>query len=156
MRIHGSLIETQLIESALLNIASFQTLIATKAARVRLSTGKSSVLEFGLRRAQGIDGALSASRAAFIGGAGATSNTLAGMRYGIPVKGTMAHSWVMAFSNEREAFEAYAETYLENCTLLRDPQPLDAIRARAMTNLDGLNGAYTRLIRENRSQGGAS
>jgi nicotinate phosphoribosyltransferase len=120
VRVHATLIEAQLIESALLAIVNFQTLIATKAARVCLSAGSGSVMEFGLRRAQGVDGALSASRAAWIGGAAATSNTLAGKRFGIPVRGTMAHSWVMAFESEREAFEKYAESYPDNAVLLID------------------------------------
>ncbi|MGA2614159.1 MAG: nicotinate phosphoribosyltransferase [Spirochaetia bacterium] len=120
VRAHGSLMETQLIESALLAIINFQTLIATKSARVRQAASGGTVIEFGLRRAQGIDGALSASRAAFIGGAHATSNTLAGKHFGIPVRGTMAHSWVMAFSSEREAFEKYAETYPDGALLLID------------------------------------
>lgn len=120
VRVHAPLIEAQLIESALLAIVNFQTLIATKAARVRLAANGGSVIEFGLRRAQGIDGALSAARAAYIGGAMATSNTLAGKRFGIPVRGTMAHSWIMAFASEREAFKAYAETYPDNCILLID------------------------------------
>ncbi|TVR34942.1 MAG: nicotinate phosphoribosyltransferase [Spirochaetaceae bacterium] len=120
VRVHSSLIEAQLIESLLLNILNFQTLIATKAARIYLASNKGKVLEFGLRRAQGIDGAMSASRAAFIGGAAATSNTLAGKRYGIPVSGTMAHSWVMAFQTEREAFERFAELYPDGTTLLID------------------------------------
>jgi nicotinate phosphoribosyltransferase len=120
VRVQAPLIEAQLVESALLAIVNFQTLIATKAARVRLAANGGSVIEFGLRRAQGIDGALSAARAAFIGGAVATSNTLAGKRFGIPVRGTMAHSWIMVFASEREAFEKYAETYPDNCMLLID------------------------------------
>ena len=120
VRVHGSLIEAQLVESALLAILNFQTLIATKTARIRLAADSGAVVEFGLRRAQGLDGALSASRAAFIGGAAATSNTLAGKLYGIPVRGTMAHSWVMAFANEREAFEKYAATYPDATVLLID------------------------------------
>ena len=120
LRVHAPLIEAQLLESALLAIVNFQTLIATKAARVRLAANGRSVIEFGLRRAQGIDGALAASRAAFIGGASATSNTLAGKRYSIPVRGTMAHSWVMVFDGEREAFERYAEAYPDNALLLID------------------------------------
>ena len=120
VRVHGSLIEAQLLESALLAILNFQTLIATKTARIRLAANGGSVVEFGLRRAQGVDGALSASRAAFIGGAAATSNTLAGRLYGIPVRGTMAHSWIMAFRSEREAFEKYADTYPDGTMLLID------------------------------------
>ena len=103
VRVHAPLIEAQLVESALLAILNFQTLVATKAARIRLAANGGSIIEFGLRRAQGTDGAISASRAAFIGGAVATSNTLAGRLFGIPVSGTMAHSWVMAFDSEREA-----------------------------------------------------
>jgi nicotinate phosphoribosyltransferase len=120
VRVHGSLIEAQLVESALLAILNFQTLIATKAARIRLAANGGAIVEFGLRRAQGVDGALSASRAAFIGGAVATSNTLAGKLYGIPVRGTMAHSWVMAFASESEAFEKYAEIYPDATVLLID------------------------------------
>lgn len=120
VRVHASLMEAQLIESALLAILNFQTLIATKSARVRLAANGGSVIEFGLRRAQGIDGALSASRAAYIGGADATSNTLAGKHFGIPVRGTMAHSWIMVFETEREAFEKYADTYPDGAMLLID------------------------------------
>jgi nicotinate phosphoribosyltransferase len=120
IRIHGTLIECQLIESLLLNIVNFQTLIATKTARIYLAAHGGKVLEFGLRRAQGVDGALSASRAAYIGGAAATSNTLAGSRYRIPVSGTMAHSWVMAFENEAEAFAKFAELYPDKTTVLID------------------------------------
>lgn len=120
VRVHATLIEAQLIESLLLNVLNFQSLVATKTARVYLAADEGTVLEFGLRRAQGVDGAMSASRAAFIGGASATSNTLAGKEYGIPVSGTMAHSWVMAFPNELEAFERYAELYPDGTTLLID------------------------------------
>ncbi|HVP20172.1 MAG TPA: nicotinate phosphoribosyltransferase [Spirochaetia bacterium] len=120
VRVHASLMEAQLIESALLAIINFQTLIATKSARVCLAANGGTVIEFGLRRAQGIDGALSASRAAYIGGAAATSNTLAGKHFGMPVRGTMAHSWVMAFESERESFEKYAETYPDGALLLID------------------------------------
>ncbi|MDR0597990.1 MAG: nicotinate phosphoribosyltransferase [Treponema sp.] len=111
IRVSSGLIECQIIEGMLLNIINFQSLIATKTARVWLATGKSSVMEFGLRRAQGQDGAMAASRAAFIGGASGTSNVLAGKEYGIPVLGTMAHSWIMAFPDEEQAFQAYADLY---------------------------------------------
>ncbi len=120
LRVHGNLIEAQLLETVLLNAINFPTLIATKAARVCEAAGNQPVLEFGLRRAQGMDGALSASRAAFIGGCSATSNVLAGMRYGIPVRGTHAHSWVMAFDGEREAFDAYADAMPNNTVFLVD------------------------------------
>jgi nicotinate phosphoribosyltransferase len=120
LRVEASLIEAQIIEGMILNTLNFQTLIATKSARVWLASGKGSIMEFGLRRAQGPDGALSASRAAYIGGASGTSNVLAGKRFGIPVMGTMAHSWVMSFPTEREAFEAYAQTYPDKTIFLID------------------------------------
>jgi nicotinate phosphoribosyltransferase len=104
----------------LLNIINFQSLIATKTARVWLASGKSAVMEFGLRRAQGYDGAMSASRAAFIGGASGTSNALAGKEFGIPVLGTMAHSWVMSYPTEEEAFRAYADLYPGRTVFLID------------------------------------
>jgi nicotinate phosphoribosyltransferase len=120
VRIKGPLLQAQLIESTLLNIINFQTLIATKAARVCQAAQGEPVLEFGMRRAQGPDGALSASRAAYIGGCEATSNVLAGKLYGIPVRGTHAHSWVTAFSDEITAFEEYAKVMPHNCVLLVD------------------------------------
>jgi nicotinate phosphoribosyltransferase len=104
-------------------------LIATKAARICQAARDEPVLEFGLRRAQGVDGALAASRAAFLGGCAATSNVLAGQRYGIPLRGTHAHSWVMAFDSEPEAFAAYAEHMPNNCVLLVDTyDTLDGVR----------------------------
>ncbi|MDR1025076.1 MAG: nicotinate phosphoribosyltransferase [Treponema sp.] len=120
VRVDGSLIECQILEGMLLNTVNFQSLIATKTARVYLASGKGSIMEFGLRRAQGPDGAMSASRAAFIGGAGGTSNTLAGKVYGMPVLGTMAHAWVMSFPSEEEAFRAYAQIYPDQSIFLID------------------------------------
>ncbi len=120
IRIHANLIEAQIVEGLILNIINFQSLIATKTARVYLASKKGSIMEFGLRRAQGPDGAMSATRAAFIGGAAGTSNTLAGKKYGIPVMGTMAHSWIMAFPSELEAFRAYANMYPSKTVFLID------------------------------------
>ena len=120
LRVRGPLWQCQIVESALLNLINFKTLIATKAARVCEAASGDQVLEFGLRRAQGIDGALAASRAAFIGGCDATSNVLAGKRFGIPVRGTHAHSWVMAFESEIAAFETYSSAMPNNCVFLVD------------------------------------
>lgn len=120
IRVQGPLFQAQLLETALLNIVNFQTLIATKAARMVLATRGEPVLEFGLRRAQGIDGAVSASRAAYIGGCHATSNVLAGRLFDIPVRGTHAHSWVMCFDDELEAFQAYARAMPNNSLFLVD------------------------------------
>jgi nicotinate phosphoribosyltransferase len=120
IQVTGPVIQAQIIESALLSLINFSTLIATKAGRVVQAADGDPVLEFGMRRAQGLDGGITASRAAYIGGCDATSNLLAGANYGIPVRGTHAHSWVMAFDDEPEAFHAYAKTLPNNCTFLVD------------------------------------
>ena len=120
LRIEAPLVEAQLLETALLTVMNFSTLIATKAALVKQAAGKDTVLEFGLRRAQGIDGGLTASRSAYLGGCDASSNVWAGRYYGIPVKGTHAHSWVMVFPDEYTAFGAYAEAMPNNAIFLVD------------------------------------
>lgn len=120
LRIQGPLIQCQLLESPLLNLINFPSLIATKAARMCLASKGEPIAEFGLRRAQGIDGALTASRAAYIGGVDSTSNVLAGKIFGIPVSGTHSHSWVMIFDEELESFQTYAEILPNNCVFLVD------------------------------------
>ncbi len=129
IRVKGPLLQAQIVESALLNVINFQTLIATKASRICQAAQGEPVLEFGLRRAQGIDGALSASRAAYIGGCVATSNVLAAKVFNIPTKGTHAHSWVMSFDSEPAAFDAYAAALPNNSTFLVDTyNTIDGIR----------------------------
>jgi nicotinate phosphoribosyltransferase len=120
IRVCGSVAQCQLLETALLNILNFESLIATKAARVCLAAKNDPVIEFGLRRAQGVDGGLTAARGAYIGGCAGTSNLQAGERFGIPVSGTQAHSWIMFFETEKEAFEAYARAMPNNCVFLVD------------------------------------
>jgi nicotinate phosphoribosyltransferase len=120
IRVVGPIIQCQLLETALLNILNFQSLIATKAARVCLAAENDAVIEFGLRRAQGVDGGLSSARAAYIGGCASTSNLQAGERFGIPVSGTQAHSWIMFFETEVEAFQTYARAMPNNCVFLVD------------------------------------
>jgi len=120
VRVQGPLIQCQILETILLNLINFSTLIATKSARICIAAQGDPVMEFGLRRAQGIDGALSASRAAYIGGCDSTSNVLAGKLFGIPVKGTHSHSWVMVFDDELTAFKTYAECLPGNCVFLVD------------------------------------
>ena len=129
VRVRGPIVQAQLVETALLTMINFETLIATKASRVVQAARGAPVIVFGLRRAHGIDGGISASRAAYLGGCTATSNVLAGKRFGIPVRGTHAHSWVMFHGDELAAFRAYAEAQPGNCTLLVDTyDSLDGVR----------------------------
>lgn len=120
LRIEGPLFDCQLLETPLLTILNFQTLIASKSANICQVAKDDMVLEFGLRRAQGIDGGIGAARAAYIGGCHATSNVLAAKLLGIPCKGTHAHSWVMSFATEQEAFATYAHAMPNNCIFLVD------------------------------------
>jgi nicotinate phosphoribosyltransferase len=120
VRVRGPILEAQLLETGLLNLINFQTLIATKAARICLAAQGEPVIDFGLRRAQGLDGGISASRATYAGGCAGTSNVLAGRLFGIPVKGTHAHSWVLSFDSELEAFDAWAEAMPNNSVFLVD------------------------------------
>ena len=119
LTVSAPLWQAQLVETALLTFVNHQTLIATKAARLKECT-KNKISEFGLRRAQGPDAGIYGARAACIGGCRTTSNVVSGKLFGIPVTGTHSHSWVMSFDTELEAFEKYAEIYPDNCLLLVD------------------------------------
>jgi nicotinate phosphoribosyltransferase len=133
IRVEGPMLAAQLVETPLLTMINYQTLVATKAARVCQAAGDAPVLEFGLRRAQGPDGGVGAARAAWIGGCAATSNVLAGRLLGMPVRGTHAHSWVMAHADELSAFRAYAAAMPNNCTFLVDTYDTEAGVAHAIT-----------------------
>jgi len=143
LTVEGSLAEAQFVETALLTMINFQTLIATKAARIVHAAAGGTVLEFGLRRAHGPDGGLSVARAAAIGGVLSTSNVLAGMIHGLPVRGTHAHSWIMAFPDELTSFRKYAEVFPDSTILLVDTY--DTLRS-------GLPNAIT-VARELRQRG---
>ncbi len=119
-KVIAPIMEAQLIEPAILNILNHESMIATKASRVCRAAEGDAVMEFGLRRAQGPDAGVFGARAAVIGGCAGTSNVLTGKMFGVPVLGTHAHSWIMSFPSEYEAFKAYAKQYPDNCTLLVD------------------------------------
>lgn len=146
VRVRGPLIQAQLLETLLLNVLNFQTLIATQAGRIVQAAQEAPVLEFGLRRAQGLDGGLSASRAAYIGGCAGTSNVAAGQRFGIPVKGTHAHSWVMAHDSELEAFRAFAAAMPNHCILLVDTYDTRSGVQNAITVAHELRARGQRLL----------
>ena len=120
LTVKAPIMQAQLIETALLNIINFQTLIATKAAKIRYASKGDILMEFGLRRAQAPDAGIYGARAAVIGGCDSTSNVLAGKMFDVPVAGTHAHSWVMNFKDEYSAFKAYADVYPDNVLLLVD------------------------------------
>ena len=120
IRITAPIIEAQLVETFILNTVNLQTMIATKASRVVCAAQGKPVIEFGLRRTQGTDAGMKAARCSYLAGANGTSNVLAGMKYGIPVFGTMAHSYIMSFDHEIDAFRSFAKTFPENSTLLID------------------------------------
>ena len=143
VRVDAPLYQAQLIETALLTIVGHQTLIATKANRVVRAAQGDAVMEFGLRRAQGPDAGVLGARAAVIGGCGSTSNVLAGQLFGMPVSGTHAHSWVMSFDSEIDAFRAYANCFPEKTLLLVDTY--DTLRS-------GVPNAI-RVFREQREKG---
>lgn len=132
VRVMGPIMQCQMIETALLNAINFQTLIATKAARVCQAAGTAPVAEFGLRRAQGLGG-IWASRAAYVGGCASTANLLAGKLFGIPVSGTHAHSWVMSFPDELTAFREYVRQFPGNATLLVDTYDVEQGVRNAIT-----------------------
>ncbi len=127
LRVAGPIFEAQLLETPLLNLVGFASSVATRAASIKDAAGSAEVMEFGCRRAPGPDGAVTASRAAFIGGCDSTSNLEAGRRFGIPVRGTMAHSFVLSHRSEHEAFRAYARAFPEGTVLLVDT--IDTIRS---------------------------
>lgn len=132
LRVCGPILQCQLIETAILNAFNFQTLVATKASRI-CAAANCPVSEFGLRRAQGYAGGIWASRAAVVGGCASTSNVEAGKLFDIPVSGTHAHSWVMAFENELDAFRAYAKEFPHNCILLVDTYDVEQGIKNAIT-----------------------
>jgi nicotinate phosphoribosyltransferase len=142
LRIEGGILETQIIETLALNILNFESLIATKASRVKQAAGNRAVIDFGLRRAQGLGG-IHASRAAVIGGVESTSNVFSAFAFGIKPSGTMAHSWVESFDNELEAFRKYAEIYPDSSSFLVDTY--DTVRS-------GLPNAIT-VAKEMRGKG---
>lgn len=134
LRVEGPIEQAQLVETYLLSVISFSTLVASKAARVRLAAGEARVVDFGSRRAHGPQAACWAARSAYIAGLDATSNVWAAVRLGIPESGTMAHSFVLAFPDELSAFRAFAETFPERTFLLVDTFDTLAAVERAVSD----------------------
>ncbi len=143
LRVTAPLQQAQLVETALLAIVTFQTSVATKAARIVGAARGRPVVEFGARRAHGVEAGIFAARAAYLAGCAGTSCVEAGFRFGIPVSGTMAHSWVMAFDDEMEAFEKYAALYGERSVLLIDTY--DVVRAADRIARSALRPGAVRL-----------
>ncbi|MCK6563752.1 MAG: nicotinate phosphoribosyltransferase [Dehalococcoidia bacterium] len=150
VRVTAPLIEAQVVETFLLNCLNFQSLIASKAARVAIACGQRQFVDFSPRRDHGADAALKAARASYIGGAAATSNVLAGQVYGLPVSGTMAHSFVMSFEHEVDSFVSFARTFPHNATLLIDTYDTlegarNAVRAAKLLEPEGIKIQGVRL-----------
>lgn len=145
LRVTAPLIEAQIVETFLLNCVTFQTMVASKAARVSLAAGDRQFLDFSLRRDHGADAGLKAARAAYIAGAAATSNVLAGKMFGIPVSGTMAHSYVMAFETEMDAFRSFARDFPDHAILLIDTFDVEQGARRAVTVASELASEGVRL-----------
>ncbi len=143
LRVTAPLPEAQVVETSLLSILMFQTGVASKAARVVDAADGRAVVEFGARRAHGVEAACFAARAAYVAGCESTSNVEAGYRFGIPLSGTMAHAWVTGFPTELESFRRYAETYGERAVLLLDTY--DTVAAARLIVADGLKPAAVRL-----------
>jgi nicotinate phosphoribosyltransferase len=143
MRVTAPLAEAQLVETALIAEVMFPTSVASRASRVVEAAAGRSVMEFGARRAHGIDAGVRAARAAYVAGFDSTSIVEAGKRFGIPLSGTMAHSWVMAFANEADAFRAYADVFREDAVLLIDTY--DTVAAARMIAASGLKPRAVRL-----------
>ena len=147
VEVSGPLPEAQWIESMVLNTVNFQTLIATKACRIVEAAKPSAVIEYGLRRAQGANGALGASRAAYLGGCIGTSNVEAGYRYHLPLYGTHAHSWVQSFDDEQNAFRAYLDVFPNSSVLLIDTyDTLQSGLPRAIEEAKRLEQRGARLV----------
>jgi nicotinate phosphoribosyltransferase len=143
VRVCAPALQAQLVETALLAIVTFQTSVASKAARVVDAAAGRTVIEFGSRRAHGVSAACHAARAAFVGGCHATSNVEAGYRFGIPVAGTMAHSWVMTFQDEIAAFREFMDIFGDRATLLIDTY--DTVAAARRIVASGLRPGSVRL-----------
>jgi nicotinate phosphoribosyltransferase len=146
LRVTAPIIEAQFVETYLLNALNFQTLVASKAARIVLAAQGRAVVDFSLRRTHGTDAGMKVARASYLAGCSGTSNVLAGMKYGIPIYGTIAHSYVMFHESEEEAFEAYARVFPDKCVLLIDTYDTVEGARRAVTVAKELERKGSRLL----------